>query len=400
MGVNGTMNGTTNETMDETALAAATSHLLAVYDELPYSPVRGDGVWLEDAAGRRVLDLWGGHAVALLGHGHPRLLAALGEQSAALLFQSNALPLELRERAATRLAAFAPAGLDHVFFVNSGAEANENALRLALRRTGRGRVVAVEGAFHGRTAASGAVSWGAAKSWYGFPRPPFDVTFVPRGDLDALAAALGPDVAALIVEPVQGVAGAVDLGREWLRTARELTRKAGALLIADEVQCGMGRTGKPFACQLHDVVPDLLTVAKGLAGGFPAGAVLASDEVVAGVGKGALGSTFGGGPLACALVLAVLDAIAAEGLLARVPALEAHVRATCVAGPVESIQGAGLLLGLRTRRPAKQVVGELLAHDVLAGGSADPHVLRILPPLVLTERHVDRLAAVLAELPA
>lgn len=386
--------------MNDTVSAATASHLLPVYDELPYSPVRGDGVWLEDAAGRRVLDLWGGHAVALLGHGHPRLLAALREQSAALLFQSNALPLDLRERAAARLAAFAPAGLDHVFFVNSGAEANENALRLALRRTGRGRVVAVEGAFHGRTAASGAVSWGAAKSWYGFPRPPFDVTFVPRGDLDALAAALGPDVAALIVEPVQGVAGAVDLGREWLRAARELTRKAGVLLIADEVQCGMGRTGWPFACQLHGVVPDLLTVAKGLAGGFPAGAVLASDAVVAGVGKGALGSTFGGGPLACALVLAVLDAIEGEGLLTRVPALEACVRATCVAGPVEAVQGAGLLLGLRTRRPAKQVVAELLARDVLAGGSADPHVLRILPPLVLAEEHVDRLANALAELPA
>jgi acetylornithine/N-succinyldiaminopimelate aminotransferase len=388
--------------MNETTLApvALGGHLMAVYDELPYSPVRGDGVWLEDAAGRRVLDLWGGHAVALLGHGHPRLLGALREQSEALLFQSNALPLPLRERAAARLAAFAPEGLPHVFLVNSGAEANENALKLALRRTGRSRVVALEGGFHGRTAAAGAVSWGAAASWYGFPRPPFDVTFVPRGDLDALAAALGADAAALILEPVQGVAGAVDLGHGYLQAASELTRRAGALLIADEVQCGMGRTGWPFACQMYGVTPDLLTVAKGLAGGFPAGAVLASDDVVAGVGKGALGSTFGGGPLACALIVAVLDAIAEEGLLDRVRFLSERVRQRCVVGPVVATQGAGLLLGLRTRRPAKEVVGELLARNILAGGSGDKHVVRILPPLVLAEEHVDLLAAALAEIPA
>ena len=392
--------------MSDTSAPAAGRHLLPVYDELPYSPVRGDGLWLEDAAGRRVLDLWGGHAVALLGHGHPRLLAALREQSAALLFQSNALPLGIRDEAAARLAAFAPAGLSRVFFTNSGAEANENALRLALRRTGRTRIVAVEGAFHGRTAAAGAVSWGAASSWYGFPRPPFEVTFVPRGDLDALAAALsaapesGADAAALILEPVQGVAGAVDLGHQYLQAARELTSRAGALLIADEVQCGMGRTGWPFACQMHGVTPDLLTVAKGLAGGFPAGAVLATDEVAAGVGKGVLGSTFGGGPLACALILAVLDTIAADDLLASARRASERLCERCVVGPVVATQGAGLLLGLRTRRPAKEVVAELLDRGILAGGSADPQVVRILPPLTIADEHVDLLAAALAELPA
>jgi acetylornithine/N-succinyldiaminopimelate aminotransferase len=385
----------TNDTLTAPAPPAS---LLPVYDELPYSPVRGDGVWLEDAAGRRVLDLWGGHAVALLGHGHPRLLAALRQQSEALLFQSNVLPLALREQAARRLVGFAPEGLPHVFLVNSGAEANENALRLALRRTGRERVVAVEGSFHGRTAASGAVTWGSAK-WFAFPRPPFDVTFVPRGDLAALEAALaGGDVAALIVEPVQGVAGAIDLGREWLQGARELTRRAGALLIADEVQCGMGRTGWPFACQMHGVTPDLLTVAKGLAGGFPAGAVLASDDAVHGIGKGSLGTTFGGGPLACALIVAVIDAIEEEGLLDNVRQVSARVRERCRVGPVVGFEGAGLLLGLRTRRPAKELVGELLARDILTGGSGDPHVLRILPPLTLAAEHVDHLAAALAEL--
>ncbi len=374
---------------------AASSALLPVYDRWPFTPVRGQGVWLWDADGRRVLDLWGGHAVALLGHAHPRLLAALHEQASALMFQSNALPLAIRERAAERLAAFAPAGLEHVFFVNSGAEANENALLLALRATGRRRVVALEGAFHGRTAAAAAVSWG--KHRHGFPQPPFAVTFVPRGDREALAAALGDDVAAFIAEPVQGVAGAYPLGRDYLAAARELTRRCGSLLVFDEVQTGMGRTGFPFAAQLYEVTPDLLTVAKGLAGGFPAAAVLASDEVAGVVGSGDLGSTFGGGPLAAAMVLTVLDAIVQEGLLERVRAVAAELRRTCVVGPVTAVQGEGLLVGLRTVPPAKQVAAALLARGILAGTSADPYVLRLLPPLVLRTEHVELLADALAQ---
>jgi len=386
-------------TMAAESLTVAPPALLPVYDQVPFAPVRGEGVWLWDATGRRVLDLWGGHAVALLGHAHPRLLAALHEQAAKLLFQSNALPLPIRELAAARLAAFAPAGLSRVFFVNSGAEANENALLLAFRSTGRQRVVAVEGAFHGRTAAAAAISWG--KHRHGFPRPPLDVTFVPRGDVDALADALagegGSDVAAFIVEPVQGVAGAFELGREYLLAARELTRRAGARLIFDEVQCGMGRTGQPFAAQLYGVAPDVLTVAKGIAGGFPAAAVLATDEMCAGVGIGDLGSTFGGGPLAAAMIVAVLDAIEQEGLLAHVRSIAAYLRETCIVAPVVAVQGEGLLVGLRTAPPAKQVMAALLERDILTGTSADPHVLRLLPPLVLQREHVDLLRAALAE---
>src|SRR4029077_14517777 len=220
----------------------------------------------------------------------------------------NSVPLAVRARAAERLVRFGPAGPTRAFLVNSGAEANENALRLAFRHSGRTRIVALEGAFHGRTAAAAAVSHQSEK-WYGFPRAPFDVTFVPRGDLDALQAALGPDVAALIVEPVQGLAGAVDLGAGYLKAARELTRSAGALLIFDEVQCGMGRSGHPFAAQAYGVTPDILTTAKGLAGGFPAGALLVSEALAAGLQGGDLGSTFGGGPLACALMIATIEAI-------------------------------------------------------------------------------------------
>lgn len=372
------------------------SALLPTVAPLGFEPVRGEGVWLFDARGRRVLDFYGGHAVALLGYRHPGLIATLSHQATELFFQSLVVRLDVRERAAARLAAFAPAGLDRVFFVNSGAEANENALRLAFRRTGRHRVVAVEGAFHGRTAAAAAVTAGSA-AWYGFPRTPFEVTFVPRGDLAALEAALADDAAALILEPVQGMAGAVELGAEYLRGARELTRAAGAFLIFDEVQCGMGRSGYPFAAQRYGVTPDLLTVAKGLAGGFPAGALIASDAAAEGLKLGDLGTTFGGGPLACALVEATIAAIEEDGVLARVRALSAELAARCVVGPVVDVQGAGYLLGLRTSRPAKEVLLALLERGVLVGSSADPHVVRLLPPLVLESSHVDLLVAALAE---
>lgn len=377
----------------------APSHLLPVYDQLAIEPVEGHGVWLELADGRTLLDLYGGHAVALLGYRHPRLLGTLAAQARQLFFQSNALPMTIRERAASALVRFGPAGLDQVFLVNSGAEANENALRLALRATGRRTIVALEGAFHGRTAGAGAVTWNSAR-WYGFPRAPFDVRFVPREDLAALDRLLATgDVAAVIAEPVQGVAGAIALSDEWLHGARAATRAAGSLLILDEVQCGMGRCGAPFVAAAVGVVPDLLTVAKGLAGGFPAAALLMTAELAAAVRPGDLGTTFGGGPLACALIEATLDALVDEDLVANAAARADYLRATCVVGPVRGVTGRGLLAGLRTSRSARAIQAELLARGILVGTSADPYVVRLLPPLILEDGQIDRLAAALAELP-
>ena len=370
---------------------------LPVYAQLDLHPVGGEGAWLVLADGRRILDMYGGHAVAALGYGHPRLVAALQDQVQRLTFQSNLLPLELRARACEALARFAPPGLDRVFLVNSGAEANENALKLAFRAPGRTRVVAVEGAFHGRTAAAAAVTWGS-EQWYGFPRTPFEVSFVSPHDPAALAHKVGADTAALIVEPVQGVAGAVDLPAEFLAAARKATRKAGALLIFDEVQCGMGRTGRPFAADHYGITPDIITTAKGLAGGFPAGALITTREVASGLRIGELGTTFGGGPMACAAIEAVLAVIRDEGLLERVRTLSDEIRATCRVGPVTAIQGAGFLLGLVCSRPAKDIQAELLERDILAGTSADPRVLRLLPPLTLEPEHVTRLAAALEEI--
>lgn len=368
--------------------------LLPVYARQAIEPVSGHGVWLRTRDGREVLDLYGGHAVAALGYGHPRLLQALGAQAESLVFQSNAVELDVRVRAGERLAAFAPDGLDRALLVNSGAEANENALRIAFRATGRTKVVALEGGFHGRTAAAGAATWGSSK-WYAFPQAPFAVDFVPVDDEDALARAVDDDTAALIVEPVQGVAGARDLAPAFVERCRALASERGAMLIFDEVQCGVGRVGQPFAAQHYGVTPDILTTAKGLGGGFPTGAVIIGGALAERFGVGDFGTTFGGGPLACAMIAAVLDAIVEEGLLQNVRAQSARIRETCVTGPVDSIQGLGLLLGLRTRRPAGEVARALLEHDILVGGASDPNIVRILAPLVLADEHVDRLATAL-----
>ena len=375
--------------------AAAT---IPVYAQLPFLPVRAEGSELLTADGRRILDLYGGHAVAALGYGHPRLTAALAEQVATLLFQSNAVTLEVRAEAAEALAAIAPEGLERVFFVNSGAEANENALRIACTATGRNKILAITHGFHGRTAAAGAVTWRAADTWYGFPGQPFDVDFSPRNDVAAAEAMIGPEVAAVIFEPVQGIGGAFDLSGDFVAALRACTRAAGALLIADEVQCGMGRTGQWFAVAACGVEPDLMTLAKALGGGLPCGALLATGPLAALQKEGALGSTFGGGPLAAAAILAVIRAIEGEGLLANVRAREAQIRRSCVTGPVRGIQGRGLMLGLVCDRPAADVRDALLGHDILAGTSADPRVLRLLPPLVLGEAQVERLAAALASI--
>lgn len=379
-------------------IAAVSAHLNEVYPMLPFTPVRGFGVYLENAAGRRVLDLYGGHAVAALGYGHPDLSESIARASRDLVFQTNALPLQIRDQAADKLAAFGPPGLGRVFFVNSGAEANENALRLAFKVTGRSKVVAMEHSFHGRTAAAAAVTYGAMKTWYGFPRTPFDVAFVPRNDASALAAAVDSSTAAVIIEPVQGLAGAFDFAPEFLHACRAACDRTGALLIIDEVQTGMGRLGAPFGAQLHGLRPDLLTVAKGLGGGFPCGAVLLPHAIAKDLKAGALGTTFGGGPVACAAIKTVIEVIGRDNLVANVRDVSAAIRATCRVGPVESIQGRGFLLGLKTKPKAAAVRDALLARDILVGNSADPHMLRLLPPLILSTEHVQRLANALEEL--
>lgn len=381
---------------DPRSREAATT--LPVYGQLPFVPQSAAGCDILTVDNRRILDLYGGHAVAALGYGHPRLERAISEQSKTLLFQSNAVALDIRASAAEKLIAVAPDNLRRVFFVNSGAEANENALRMACVATGRNKILAITHGFHGRTAAAAAVTWNSEK-WYGFANKPFDVDFIERDDCEAAIQKIDTEVAAVIVEPVQGVAGAYDLSEDFLTTLREQTTSHGALLIADEVQSGIGRCGHFFAIQAHGIAPDMITSAKALGGGIPCGAILCSEELAMKFGPGDLGSTFGGGPIAAAAIVAVLETIEAEDLLANVLAREAQIRSSCVIGPVIKIQGKGLLLGLVCDRAALAVRDALLAQDILTGTSADPRVLRILAPLVLTEEHVDRLAKSLASIP-
>jgi len=383
-----------------TAVESGRDFLAPVFAQYPLEVASAQGVWLTSTRGERVLDLYGGHAVVSLGYGHAGWTAALAQQAQSCNFQSNAVAMQVRARAAERLVRFSQLPLPSVFFVNSGAEANENALKIALRHSGRRHIAAVEGSFHGRTAAAGAVTWGAQEKWYGFPRTPFNVSFIPRRDTAALRARVTRKTAAVIVEPVQGLAGAVDLGAPFLEALRRRCDEVGALLIFDEVQCGMGRTGQPFAANLYGVTPDVLTTAKALGNGFPCAAVLMSERISSALKLESLGTTFGGGPMACAAIEAVLEALESQRLLERVRHIAAYIRASCIAGPVSGHQGAGLLLGLKTTRPAKAVQAELLECGILAGTASDPQVLRLLPPFTLEEEHVDMLRDALRDLPA
>jgi acetylornithine/succinyldiaminopimelate/putrescine aminotransferase len=373
-------------------------YLAPVFAQYPVEVVSAEGVWLLTRNGERVLDLYGGHAVAALGYGHYGWTRALSEQAQLCNFQSNAVPMEVRSRAAERLVHFAGDHFDRVFFVNSGAEANENALKMAFRITKRPQVVAIEYGFHGRTAAAGALTWGASEKWYGFPRTPFDVSFMPRRDVSAFAQHITDETAAVVIEPVQGIGGAFDMGAAYLEALRRRCDEVGALLIFDEVQCGMGRTGFPFAANLYGVQPDMITAAKALGNGFPCAALLTSPRVSAAIKLDSLGTTYGGGPMACAAIHAVIDAIESEHLLERVQRVSKYIRETCVVGPVTGTQGAGFLLGLRTNRPAKEIHAELLEVGILAGTATDPSILRLLPPYILEEQHVDLLRDALSHL--
>lgn len=374
--------------------------LAPVFAQYPIEVVSAQGVWLKNRIGERVLDMYGGHAVASLGYGHPGWTEALIKQAQSCNFQTNAVPMDVRVRAAERLVRFSKLDFTTVFFVNSGAEANENAMKLAFRMTGRPHIAAIEGSFHGRTAAAGAVTWGAAQKWYSFPRAPFDVSFIPRGDTAAINQHVTDKTAAVIVEPVQGLAGAVDLGAPFLEALRRRCDEVGALLIFDEVQCGVGRTGYPFAANMYGVMPDMITTAKALGNGFPCAALLANAKVSGTLKLDLLGTTFGGGPMACAVMEAVIEAIESENLLERVRRVGEYIRNTCIVGPIKGHQGAGFLTGLRTSRPAKEIQAELLECGILTGTSSDPNILRLLPAFILEEEHVDMLRDTLSDLPA
>jgi acetylornithine/N-succinyldiaminopimelate aminotransferase len=373
------------------------SALLPVYAVFPIRPVSGHGSWLVDEDGNQWLDAYGGHAVASTGHSHPHVVRAIAEQAGTLLFYSTAVPNPLRERLAERLAALCPDPLGRVFFCNSGAEANENALHLARKATGRTRAVSVLGGWHGRTAATLACTDGAryeeAATRSGIPLS----MRVPVDDVAALERAVDGSVAAVILEPVQGLSGARDLSREFLVAARRACDAHGAALIFDEVQCGVGRCGAFSAAEAVGVVPDVLTFAKGLASGLPIGAVIATPAITATVTTGDLGSTFGGGPVPCAAALATLEVIEREGLVENAIRIGERLARGARGLGVRRVSGRGLLLGLHLARPAAEVQRALFARRIITGTASDPAVLRLLPPLSFSEDEADLLLAGLKE---
>jgi acetylornithine/N-succinyldiaminopimelate aminotransferase len=371
------------------------SALLPTYKTYPFELVRGEGMYVWDAADRRYLDFYGGHAVASLGHSPEPIARALALQAREFLFYSNVARIPVREQAARALVEYAGPGFSRVFFCNSGAEANEAALKVGIQRTGRMRIAALEGGFHGRTLLALAATHGAGYRAGLEPLLAPCVRLRPNRfeDLELL----DDTVAAVIVEPVLSMAGVVELEREWLRALRARTTQLGIVLVFDEVQTGVGRLGAPFAALALGVTPDLITTAKGLGGGVPVGALLLSPAMAEGIKEGDLASTFGGGPLACAAVLATLGEIRSQELEARVRRVSAVARERLRVGPVASVRGAGWLMGLVTDVPARDVHAFLMQRGILTGTSADPQVLRLLPPLIAEEEHVELLRAALLE---
>ncbi|RYV49455.1 acetylornithine transaminase [Pengzhenrongella frigida] len=368
--------------------------------------VRGEGVYVWDADGKRYLDLLAGIAVNALGHAHPTLTAAISAQLGTLGHVSNFFGTPTQIALAERLLDLADAGEgSRVFFTNSGTEANEAAFKMS-RRTGRPRILALEGSFHGRTMGALALTHKAA---YRAPFEPLPggVEFIPFGDTAALEAALRDDVAALFVEPIQGEAGVRPLPPGYLARARELTAAHGVLLVVDEVQTGMGRTGKWLAHQHPHlgggIVPDVVTLAKGLGGGFPIGAAIAYGERAATLlGRGQHGTTFGGNPVASAAGLATIGVLERDGLLANATAIGAFLQAEIAAlhhPLIVGTRGTGLLLAVELAGPvAPAVAARALAAGIIVN-PVQPSTLRLVPPLILTREQAAEFVAFLADLP-
>jgi acetylornithine/N-succinyldiaminopimelate aminotransferase len=361
---------------------------------------RGEGAWLITAAGDRYLDFASGIAVNVLGHAHPRLVAALTEQAQKLWHTSNLYRVEGQERLAERLVAATFA--DKVFFCNSGAEACEAAIK-AVRRyqfvTGhpeRWRIITFNGSFHGRTLATISAG-GNPKYLEGFGPPVEGFDHVPFGDLAAVEAAIGPETAGIMIEPAQGEGGVNVASPEFLRALRELCDKDGLLLVFDEVQCGMGRSGQLFAHELAGITPDLMPIAKGIGGGFPLGALLATENAAKALTPGTHGSTFGGNPLATAVGCAVLEAVLEPGFLDAVQQKALRLKQALAAVKdsypdlVEEVRGQGLLAGIKVKVAPGEVVKAALAEKLLVAGASD-NVVRLLPPLNVADEEIAEAA--------
>ena len=359
---------------------------------MPLAAERGEGVWIYTSEGEKYLDLYGGHAVAGTGHCHPHVVKAIREQAGNLIFYSNLVYSGARARAAEKLVSIAPAKLTKTFFCNSGTEANENAMRMARMFTGREKIITFTGGFHGRTADAISATFLGKYREIGKPNVPGHVE-AEFGNIDSVSALADDTVAAIMLEPIQSMAGINMAQPDFYRALRTLCDERGIVLIYDEVQTGVGRTGQWFfaGSEAGDgVVPDIVTLAKALGSGVAVGACLVTEKISSRIKENDLGTTFGGGMLAMAAVTATLEAIEKDGMLENVRRVEAYLRKRLreIRGVV-AVHGLGFLLGIEFEENAADVHKRLLNRKIITGTSNNPKVLRLLPPLCLTEAQVD-----------
>ena len=361
-----------------------------VYSEKPIRIERGEGPYLYGEDGSEYLDFGASYACVPLGHSRPEVTAAVSEQLERLTYVQGSYPVAARDALVERLSEVSPGDAEYVWLCNSGTEANEAALKFARSATGKTKFVATMQGFHGRTMGSLSTTW---KSKYKEPFEPLieDVEFVPYGDADALDDAIDESTAGFIVEPIQGEGGINPGTTEYLRAAREITEQAGAALIADEVQTGLGRTGTMWATEHAGIVPDITTSAKGLANGLPIGATLCKEWIAEGAGPH--GSTFSGGPVVCAAADATLSIIEAEDVPAHAATIGEYLATeldAALGDAVRDIRGTGLMTGIEVKRGSNRLLRDLaIEHGVLAL-PAGRTVLRLLPPLTIEETHADR----------
>lgn len=372
--------------------------LLRSYKKKPIALVRGEGCQVWDLDGNQYLDFYGGHCVTLLGHCPPPVVKAIQKQVGELMFYSTLVYSPTRAAATNALAEFAPDGMKTIFFCNSGTEANETAMKLARKHTGKSTVISMEGDFHGRTLGSLSVTWNAhyREPYSGSMGP---VQWSPLGDFQKLEELVksSDDIAAVIIEPIQSMAGVVTAPQEFFAATRQLCDEHGIKLIYDEVQTGIGRTGRFSISEWLGVKPDLITLAKSLGSGVPVGAVLVSDEIADAVEFGDQGTTFGGGMVAMAAVAASLQMLKDDNLMARAPRIFDRIQSQ-LAPHVEEVRGSGCLIGVQLKEPTGPVIAKLLERGILVGGSGEPNTIRVMPALVASDDEIDFFTTTLVDI--
>lgn len=372
------------------------SALVETYASFPFTMTKAHGVFVYDDVGNEYLDLYGGHAVALLGHSPKELIEAIQKQGSELYFYSTLGKIPVRDAAAQALIDYSHKDYKKVFFCNSGAEANENALKLCLQKKKRKKLVGFKKGWHGRTLLCMAVT--DDPKWHASMPEWFGPTGFAEVNNESSLSVIDKDTAGVILEPIQSIGGITQSSVNFLKALKKRCDEVGAWLIFDEIQTGLGRIGIPFVSGFSGVSPHMTTLAKGLASGYPIGAVVMTDEVASTIQSADLGSTFGGGPMAMAALKKSLEIISDKNLAKHAASIESYVRETLKHPKLLEIRGSGCLLGLKFSCSAKEIQQALLAKKILTGTSGEPDVLRIMPPLIIETSHIDAFNSALKEI--